>query len=112
MDQATPIAANNSNTLTSATTIQPGNVAVGEGGKNVVFFVLGQPNSPSPPTGYTEEAEEIGPSNDASASANHRTATSASTENPIMTSSGTTRLAVAAAALKFAPVRRTYQMMI
>jgi hypothetical protein len=61
---------------------------------------MGQPFTPSPPAGYTEETEVVGLTNDHSSSANHRTATSPSTENPTMTSSSATRLAVCAAVLK------------
>ena len=116
VNQSTPIADSSSAIDTSASTLAPGNISVGEGDKNIVFFVLGQPMTSSPPAGYTEETEEIGPTNDHSSSANHRTATSASTENPVMTSSGTTRLAVAAAVLLFATAApasaQTHQMMI
>jgi len=115
VDQTTPIASSSSAINTSAGTIQPGNVTVGEGDKNVVFFVLGQHFSPSPPTGYTEETESIGVTNGHASSANHRTSTGASTENPTMTSSSSTRLAVCAAVLKTAtlpPLTNPYQMMI
>lgn len=115
VDQTSPIASFNSANNASAATIQPGNVTVGDGDKMVVFFMLGQPNSPSPPAGYTEETEQIGPSNDHSSSANHRTATTSSTENPTMTASASTRLAVIAAALKFGAAAlptQTHQMML
>jgi len=103
VDQGAPIADSASNTLGSAATIQPDQggpgVSVGDGDKVVVFFVLGQPNSPSPPGGYTEEQQIIGGSNDMSASINHRTATASSNENPTLTSSSSTRLAVGAIVL-------------
>lgn len=114
VDQTSPIADNSSFTNESASTIQPGSVAVSDDDKVVVFFVLGQPNTPSPPTGYTEETEQIGASNGHSSSANQRTATTSSTENPTMTASASTRLAVAAAVLRFATavVTQTHQMML
>jgi len=116
VDQTTPIASSSSAINASAATLQPGNVTVGEGDKNVVFFVLGQHFSPSPPTGYTELTESIGVTNGHASSANHRDSTGASTENPTMTSSASTRLAVCAAVLKTAtapPVTSNqYQMMI
>lgn len=115
VDQTTPIASSSSAINASAATLQPGNVTVGEGDKNVVFFVLGQPNTPSPPTGYTEETEVIGPTSGHASSANHRTATTASAENPTMTSSASTRLAVCAAVIKAAAAPALpagYQMML
>lgn len=116
VNQSTPIADSSSAIDTSASTLAPGNVSVGEGDKNIVFFVLGQPSFPSPAAGYTEESEEVGVTNDHSSSANHRTATSASTENPVMVASSATRLAVAAAVLLFATAApasaQTHQMML
>jgi len=115
VDQTTPIASSSSAINTSASTLQPGNVTVGDGDKNVVFFVTGQHFTPSPPTGYTEETESVGVTNGHSSSANHRTSTSASTENPTMTSSSSTRLAVCAAVLKTAtppPPPNPYQMLV
>ncbi len=103
IDQGNPIADSNFNTLGSAATIQPEQggpgVSVVDGNEVVVFFVLGQPKSPLSPSGYTEEQQTIGRWNDMSASINRRTVTASGTENPTMTSSSSTRLAVGAIVL-------------
>lgn len=102
VDQSTPIVADASNS-TTATTIQAGNVSVGEDDLVVYATVAGQPGNHTAPTGYTEHIELDGPSNDHSNASASRDATSASTENPLATWSLSTRLAIIAAVLNMAP---------
>jgi len=104
VDQASPIADSGSNTSTSASSLQLGStITAGEGDKIVAFNVIGQHYSPGLSTGgYTEETESIGATNGHASAAYHRTATSATTENPTFTSSTGTRMAVSAVVLNAA----------
>jgi len=105
VDQTTPIADSSSNSSSSASSLQLGSsITAGENDKIVAFNVLGQHYSPALTTGgYTELTESIGVTNGHASAAYHRTATTATTENPTFTSSTATRMAVSAVVLNAAP---------
>ena len=97
--QTTPIADSASNTNTVAGSIQAGSVSVGSDDKLVYVTISGQPSDHTAPGGYTEQIEQDGPANSHSNASVHRDATTASTENPTATWSGTNRLAIISAVL-------------
>ncbi len=99
VDQTTPIAASSSAINASSATLQPGNVAVGENDQVVYVALAGQHMTHSAPTGYTEHIEVVGPNNDHAIAVASRNTTTASTENPVVTWSASTRLGVVAAVL-------------
>ena len=63
VDQTTPIADSASNTNTSASTIQAGDVSVGAYDILVYVTTCGQPSDHTAPGGYTEQIEQDGPIN-------------------------------------------------
>jgi hypothetical protein len=101
VDQTTPIAASDSNSSTSASSLQLTNALIaGDGDRIVGFNVLGQHYAPGISTpGYTEGTESIGATNGHASAAYHRTATTSVTENPTFTSATATRMAVSAVVL-------------
>jgi len=94
VDQTTPIADSASNTNTAAGSIQAGSVSVGSDDRLVYVTVCGQPSDHTAPGGYTEQIEQDGPPFSHSNAAVQRDTTTASTENPTATWSGTNRLAI------------------
>ena len=108
VDQTTPIAASASNTNTSASSIQAGNVSVGMDDRLVYVTVCAQPSDHTAPTGYTEQIEQDGPAGSHSNASVQRDATTASSENPTASWSGTNRLAIISAVLNAAPGGSSY----
>jgi hypothetical protein len=102
IDQTTPIAGSASNTNASASSIQAGNVSVGENDRLVYVTVCGNPANHTAPGGYTEQIEQDGPVNTHSNASVQRDVTTAGTENPTATWSATNRLAIISAVLNAA----------
>ena len=96
VDQTNPIADSSSNSNTNTSSLQlSSSLSVGTGDKVIGFSVTGQPNSLAVSTsGYTEETQSIGGSNDHASAVYHRTATTATTTDPTFTVSSSHRLAV------------------
>ena len=101
VDQITPIADFNSNSSTSASSLQlSSTLAAGDGDKIVGFNVIGQHYVPGLSTsGYTEETEFIGATNGHASAVYDRTATTSVTANPTFTVTASTRMAVSAIVL-------------
>jgi len=99
VDQTTPIADSASNTNTSASSIQAGNVSVGICDRLVYVTVTANPANNTAPGGYTEQLEQDGPVGDHSNASVQRDATTASTQNPTASWSITHRLAIISAVL-------------
>jgi hypothetical protein len=102
VDQSTPIADSASNVDTGNTTIQAGSVSVGDGDRLVYVTVAGNPTNHTAPSGYTEQIEMDGSSNNQSNASAQRNTTTSSTENPTATWSASNRLAIISAVLNAA----------
>lgn len=103
VDQSVPIADFSGATDLSSSTLQPGNVAAGEGDKVVYGALAASQFDVNPthtaPDGYTEGIEMLGPVNDHSISVTDRDATTAGTENPLAAWTDITRLGMTAVVL-------------